>query len=161
MSLYIYIEDEVTRKQMEEYLNNHRWTDSGVDVLSPQQVLQYTNSNLASTYHTGIIAAATDPENNPVPFLLVPRSSISKTPLRLANSIGLIDAGYRGEILAKVDCLEPNRTVYEIEEGTRHFQLVQHNFLPWVNVLLVSNLNQLPAAPDNRGAGGFGSTGMK
>ena len=32
------------------------------------------------------------------PYLLMARSSISKTPLRLSNSIGLIDAGYRGEI---------------------------------------------------------------
>ena len=29
-------------------------------------------------------------------YYLFPRSSISKTPLRLANSIGLIDGGYRG-----------------------------------------------------------------
>lgn len=36
------------------------------------------------------------------PILLFPRSSISKTPLTLNNSIGLIDAGYRGEIMAKV-----------------------------------------------------------
>ena len=34
-----------------------------------------------------------------VSWLLMPRSSISKTPLRLCNSIGLIDAGYRGEVL--------------------------------------------------------------
>ena len=30
--------------------------------------------------------------------LLVPRSSMSKTPLRCANSVGIIDADYRGEI---------------------------------------------------------------
>ena len=38
-----------------------------------------------------------------IPYLLMPRSSISKTPLRLSNSIGLIDPGYRGEIIAVVD----------------------------------------------------------
>ena len=37
------------------------------------------------------------------PYLLMPRSSIAKTPLRLCNSIGLIDGGYRGEIMAVVD----------------------------------------------------------
>ena len=36
-------------------------------------------------------------------YFLFPRSSISKTPLRMANSIGLIDAGYRGEIMAVCD----------------------------------------------------------
>ena len=33
----------------------------------------------------------------------MPRSSISKTPLRMSNSVGLIDGGYRGEIMASVD----------------------------------------------------------
>ena len=36
-------------------------------------------------------------------YYLFPRSSISKTPLRLSNSIGLIDGGYRGEIMASCD----------------------------------------------------------
>ncbi len=38
-----------------------------------------------------------------MPYLLMPRSSISKTPLRQCNSVGLIDAGYRGEIMAALD----------------------------------------------------------
>jgi len=33
--------------------------------------------------------------------LLFPRSSISKTPLMLRNSVGVIDSGYRGEIILK------------------------------------------------------------
>ena len=33
-------------------------------------------------------------------YYLYPRSSISKTPLRMSNSTGIIDAGYRGEIIA-------------------------------------------------------------
>ena len=33
-------------------------------------------------------------------YMLVPRSSISKTPLRMSNSIGIIDPSYRGEIMA-------------------------------------------------------------
>ena len=36
-------------------------------------------------------------------YYLFPRSSISKTPLRMSNSIGLIDGGYRGEIMASCD----------------------------------------------------------
>ena len=43
------------------------------------------------------------------PYLLMPRSSISKTPLRLSNSIGLIDPGYRGEIMAAVDNIKKRR----------------------------------------------------
>ncbi len=36
-------------------------------------------------------------------YWMLPRSSISKTTMRLANSVGLIDAGYRGQIMAAVD----------------------------------------------------------
>ena len=43
-----------------------------------------------------------EPEDGKAYFLF-PRSSISKTPIRLANSIGLIDGGYRGEIMASCD----------------------------------------------------------
>lgn len=39
----------------------------------------------------------------PSAYYLYPRSSISKTPLRMANSVGIIDSGYRGSIMAKVD----------------------------------------------------------
>ena len=43
-----------------------------------------------------------EPEDG-IAYYLFPRSSISKTPLRMANSIGLIDGGYRGEIMAMCD----------------------------------------------------------
>ena len=52
----------------------------------------------------------------------MPRSSISKTPLRLANSIGLIDGGYRGEIMACCDNIKDYE--YTIEKGQRLFQLL-------------------------------------
>ena len=42
-------------------------------------------------------------------YFLMPRSSISKTPLRMANSIGLIDGGYRGRGLSRGRFLRGNR----------------------------------------------------
>jgi transposase len=48
------------------------------------------------TFDFDITVAATDSDGNPYPLLLVPRSSISNSPFRLSNSIGLIDMGYRG-----------------------------------------------------------------
>ena len=56
------------------------------------------------------------------PYLLMPRSSIAKTPLRLSNSIGLIDGGYRGEIMAAVDNIKDE--AYTVEPCQRLFQLV-------------------------------------
>ena len=55
-------------------------------------------------------------------YFLFPRSSISKTPLRMANSIGLIDGGYRGEIMAACDNIKDYD--FSISKGDRLFQLV-------------------------------------
>jgi dUTP pyrophosphatase len=87
---------------------------------------------------------------------LLPRSSLAVTPYRLANSIGLIDQGYRGEVKAKVDVIESGQHV--VEQGARLFQICQHNFLPWDRIEIVRLPNELPMPNDNRGSGGFGST---
>jgi dUTP pyrophosphatase len=84
-------------------------------------------------------------------FYMLPRSSISRTPLRLANSVGLIDAGYRGPLIAAVD------GVYIVGEHERLFQIVAPDLLPWDDVRIVS---EIPGGPTVRGAGGFGSTGF-
>jgi dUTP pyrophosphatase len=84
-------------------------------------------------------------------YYLFPRSSISKTPLRLSNSIGLIDAGYRGEIMASCDNIKGFD--YIVKKGERLFQLVGANCSP-ISYELVEKLSDT-----SRGSGGFGSTG--
>jgi dUTP pyrophosphatase len=158
MSLYLYIPNEELRKDFQTHISKRRWTDSGLDLLCPETKLDFSDSKLAAELLTGVHAAALDGNGNPVPYLLLARSSTSLTPLRMANQIGLADAGYRGELIARVDCLDDSWN-YKIEHGRRLFQIVQHNWLPWKNIHVVGNLNDLPAAPDSRGEGGFGSTG--
>jgi dUTP pyrophosphatase len=160
MSLYIYVADQKLRElYCAHKLSKHRYTDSGFDVLLPEQIISFDN-NSPRTIHTAIVVAAVNDNEQPTPCLLLPRSSISNTVYRLTNSIGLIDMGYRGEVMAKCDSCYPNdNTGYLIDEGTRLFQIVQHNFLPWKNIYIVDDMSKLPAAPDNRGTGGFGSTG--
>ena len=84
-------------------------------------------------------------------YFLMPRSSISKTPLRLANSIGLIDGGYRGELIAMCDNVKAEP--YAVEEGQRLFQIVACDCSP-ITYELVEELSET-----TRGIGGFGSTG--
>ena len=84
-------------------------------------------------------------------YFLMPRSSISKTPLRQCNSVGLIDGGYRGEIMAAVDNVK--NEPYTVESGQRLFQLVAMDGSP-IHIELVSKLTET-----GRGEGGFGSTG--
>ena len=84
-------------------------------------------------------------------YYLFPRSSISKTPLRMANSIGLIDGGYRGEIMAVCDNIKAES--YSVKKGQRLFQLVATDSSP-ITYELVESLEMT-----TRGTGGFGSTG--
>ena len=85
------------------------------------------------------------------PYLIIPRSSISKTPLRLSNSIGLIDPGYRGEIMAAVDNIKNED--YTVNPGQRLFQLLAMDGSS-IQYTLVDELSKT-----TRGKGGFGSTG--
>lgn len=89
----------------------------------------------------------------PRAFALYPRSSISKTPLRLANSVGVIDAGYRGNIMAALD----NRgdVPFCIPAGTRLVQVC----IPWFRPFAAAVHRGAPPEITSRGAGGFGSTG--
>lgn len=159
MSLYLWIPDERLRLAMREHVAKRRPTDSGVDLLCPETTLDFSSSPLAAELKTGVIAAAKTYLGTPAPYLLLARSSTSLTPLRMANQIGLADAGYRGELIARVDCVDPTRHQYPIEFGRRLFQIVQHNWLPFEHVHVVESLADLPPPPDARGAGGFGSTG--
>ena len=84
-------------------------------------------------------------------YYLFPRSSISKTPLRMSNSIGLIDGGYRGEIMASCDNIKDFD--FTIEKGQRLFQLVAVDSSP-ISYKIVDDLSD-----STRGKGGFGSTG--
>lgn len=90
----------------------------------------------------------------PVGFvgLLFPRSSISKTPLRMANSVGVIDSGFTGEI--KVPLYNSSEVeIVDIEQYERIAQLV---IVPIGDVSL-EIVGELDAT--DRGDGGFGSTG--
>ena len=85
--------------------------------------------------------------------LVLPRSGLaSKRGLTLANAPGLIDAGYRGEVICAVVNLDPHEAV-EISVGDRIAQLV----VVAVPEVMPSFVEELP--PSSRGEGGFGSTG--
>jgi dUTP pyrophosphatase len=71
--------------------------------------------------------------------------------ITLANSLGTIDADYRGEV--SILLINHGREPYTVEPGERIAQLV---IAPVVQAELIE-LDELP--PTERGAGGFGSTG--
>jgi dUTP pyrophosphatase len=90
------------------------------------------------------------------PFQIVPRSSISKTPLGLANSIGTIDAGYQGPL--KIALRNYSADTWTCRRGDALFQLVRPDLAPAL-VSVVGEAHPAFAEATARGAGGFGSTG--
>ena len=93
----------------------------------------------------------------PCGFHMYPRSSVSKTSVRLANSVGIIDAGYRGDIAAVFD-VQPFSSA-TIPKYSRLVQLCAPNMTYPIYVEMMSRLEDL-SAPTVRGNGGFGSTGI-
>jgi dUTP pyrophosphatase len=83
-----------------------------------------------------------------------PRSSLSKTALRLANSTGIIDAGYRGPLIGMFDCIVDSCV---IESYTRLLQVCAPGLMP-IYVRVIDSLAEL-GPETSRGEGGFGSTG--
>jgi dUTP pyrophosphatase len=102
-----------------------------------------------------------------------PRSSLSKTPLRLANSTGIIDAGYRGHLIGMFDVIHSSnkKEIQKIEiqntkelvpdfygaKYERYLQICAPSLVPIV-VEVVSSMEELGEETE-RGDGGFGSTG--
>jgi dUTP pyrophosphatase len=81
--------------------------------------------------------------------LVFPRSSIRKTDLILSNSVGVIDAGYRGEIQATFK--KTGGAVYKIGDRGAQLIIIPHPIVEWNEVNELNNTE--------RGEGGFGSTG--
>ena len=124
--------------------------DAGVDLVSPAFVAE---AGTVAKISQQCSAAVYDTERGCFrAYWMLPRSSLSKTPLRLANSVGLIDAGYRGTLLAAVDV----RSQHVGEANTRLFQIAAPDLLPFDEIWIVA---EIPGGPTARGAGGFGSTG--
>ena len=166
-------------------LHNNKLTDfhadSGFDLLNPL-TKQFLAGSYSNKYGLGIKMSLMqhasdyirDPNSTngvlqpvlrvqPLPFMLVPRSSTgAKTRLRLSNSFGVIDSGYRGELCALVDAhgntpsSEPEMPLLKLEKGKRSFQIVGFNGYP-IHINLVENESDLGGT--ERGEGGFGSTG--
>ncbi len=87
-----------------------------------------------------------------LPYYVYPRSSIYKTPLRLANCTGIIDAGYRGELMAVFDNISDEG--YELKPYTRLLQACAPDLMPFSVRTVDKDFNMT-----TRGEGGLGSTG--
>ena len=119
--------------------------DAGLDLVATSKI--YDDEKEKLVFGTGL--AVEIPAGHV--GLLLPRSSIVKTLLSLANSVGVIDSGYRGEIKIVFDPGHRPKKNYEV--GDRIAQLI---IMPFPSIEAVEATELSDTA---RGSGGFGSTG--
>ena len=99
-------------------------------------------------------------------FYMYPRSSLSKTKLRLANSVGIIDSGYRGNLIGMFDVVNIDDEIiqnknrdydYCAKVNDRLVQICGPGLVP-IYVEIVNSIDELGSETE-RGSGGFGSSG--
>ncbi len=160
MFLRIYVHDDELKRQYITAAAKHNSQDkefmnAGFDLFVPDMIQTRSNAvnkiDMAIVCSAEIILSKTAKYNTG--YYLYPRSSLSKTPLRLANSVGIIDAGYRGNIIGMFDAL----TDYVVNPGDRLLQICAPSLAP-IYVEIVDEIDDLKMNTE-RGSGGFGSTG--
>ena len=127
--------------------------DSGLDLLFTEDIVIEPNETIFISLGIKCEAFPTKAKEHNISYYLYPRSSISKTPLRMANSVGIIDAGYRGTLMAAVDNISNEE--YTVRAGQRLFQLCSPDLSP-ITFEITDNLSTT-----SRGAGNFGSTNVQ
>ena len=149
MHLRIMCNDNDTYSMYEDHSIHHEG-DSGLDIFFPDEI--NLSPKETKIINLKIKCEAWKNANNPesYSYFIFPRSSISKTPLRMSNSVGIIDAGYRGNLKVAVD--NTSDEAYVIEKGISLFQICS----PILGVLTYEFVNTL--SDSSRGEGGFGST---
>ena len=158
--LKIFIDDDELKSVYKSAVDKHNtaiksstYPDAGFDLYVPKEYI--VKPDEVGKVDFKIVAAASSSLGTPLSFFTYPRSSIYKTPLRLANSVGIIDSGYRGTLRGMFD--NHSNTTYVLEKHTRFLQICSPNLSPII-VSIVDNISDLGIT--ERGDGGFGSTGV-
>ena len=148
LKLFVDNNDNAFLQKYKDHISAHnsklffdKFPDSGFDLLMP-------NDQLCSNVSNGINGSNGSNNNvNKINFnvkcsaqliydtnlsyqcgyYMYPRSSLSKTLLRLANSIGIIDSGYRGNLIGMFDVIG---TTYSVNKFDRLLQICAPNLVP-------------------------------
>jgi dUTP pyrophosphatase len=151
--------------------------DAGIDIVTPIDIVIPPTETAAFKIPLGVKAVCLKEYKIngyyfPITYFLMARSSICKTGLVMANSVGLIDIGYRGELKAPVYNFTKKPII--IKKGTSLFQICTTSGDPPQDYLVLNQTDpkhiktirmyfgsadgSIPA-PTIRGVEGFGSTG--
>lgn len=123
-------------------------TDAGFDLYCTSKEIDWTKRQIVC--HTGL--AFEIPEG--YVGLIFPRSSVSNKPLMMANSVGVVDSCYRGEVTAKFNITDTRQSAFaHYKEGDRIAQMI---IIPYPEI----EFEEADSLSDSdRGTGGYGSTG--
>jgi dUTP pyrophosphatase len=158
---------ETTNTVLEENSKDYKKLfDAGIDLFNIKNQC-VTGRSLSNKIDLGINCSmmfvnnsATEKKITHCGYYLYPRSSTgSKTPLRLANSVGIIDSGYRGNIIA---CFDNNgNDDFEVVCGDRLVQICSPNitYPTLINIVSTTKKLEMQNSINRRLKGGFGSTG--
>lgn len=122
--------------------------DSGLDLFFPNDITVPAKTTVLIDFE--VKCQMNGEDGKPISYYLYPRSSIYKTPLRMANSVGIIDSMYRYSIKAAVDNISEKD--YKVLKGTRLFQICAPT--------LCSFRVELCDLQDSSRGEGFGSSGV-
>ena len=176
MNLKIFIdsEDDILKNLYINSILNHNnklisqfdEMDAGFDLFCPSDLI--FNENSICKIDLNICCSAqivTDTgKNYYTGYFLYPSSSISKTQLRLANSTGIIDSGYRGHIIGMFDIINNHpinsqvKQDYKIHKKDRYLQICAPGLIPIIIELV--NFKEELGGKTIRDEGGFGSIGF-
>jgi dUTP pyrophosphatase len=175
--LYLYINSDNSelRELYVNHVNKHNasiinsgvYANSGFDIFFPDDVTfshdflsQMVNHKIRCRMeYINLLEMQSVPSCG---YYMYPRSSISKTPLMLANHTGIIDSSYRGDLIGAfrwfgIGNTEWYEDTYMVEKHTRLLQICHPSLCP-ILVQIVQSENELGTT--SRGTGGFGSTGV-
>lgn len=148
----------------EKILSNSTHIDSGFDLFAPEvQIFMNDKVNKLDTKVSCSAEMISRDIFNPLNVRIVntgycmyPRSSISKSHIRLANNVGIIDPGYRGHLMGMFDVIYKDTAT--INKYDRYLQICAPDLCP-ILITMVETKEDL-GEKTVRGDGGFGSTGL-
>ena len=161
LRLFVPNDNEILYNLYSEKVNQHNQMvlnspnpDSGFDLFVPEEItlVAHRVNKIGFKVKCEMVQGE---QRSSSAFYLYPRSSISKTNFRLANNVGIIDSGYRGEIIGMFDVVYSYDSI-KCEKFKRILQICSPTLSPFM-VELVKNDNELSYT--DRGEGGIGSTG--
>ena len=143
----------MVERDLETGISENVYLDAGFDLFVPNAI----TFEPGETHRIDMGVKCSMTYNGvPCSYYIYPRSSTgAKTPLRLANSVGIIDAGYRGYLMAVFDNIKNNS--WHVGAGDRLLQICSGNLHYPIFPIIVDSVEELGIT--ERGASGFGSSG--